>query len=53
MSKIEIRTVDINDAEALLGIYGYYVKNTAIRPVQRTDCQYPEKISLSCGSSGG
>ena len=30
MSKIEIRTVDINDAEALLGIYGYYVKNTAI-----------------------
>lgn len=30
MSSIEIRTVTVDDAEALLNIYGYYVTHTAI-----------------------
>lgn len=30
MSSIEIRTAAVDDAEALLNIYGYYVTHTAI-----------------------
>ena len=30
MENIVIRSVSLNDAEALLNIYAYYVKNTAI-----------------------
>lgn len=30
MDQVEIRTARLDDAGALLNIYGYYVKNTAI-----------------------
>ena len=47
MSKIEMRTVNINDAEALLDIYAYYVKNTAISFEYEvpTIAQFKERIA--------